>query len=221
MFLSILMSLFPIFCLFIFTLIIINHFFKWDIITVRLKNLFFIGILNFIVAKFFTIFIHFFYKVNFDKLPLFFYLWISEILVFTVFLLITYLLLVRRGLLRFDSYREFPYIFSYVSGFLALSGLTRVVGSQLKVDSYILFIYPIVCIILLLFYSVIFIEAGTRRDYRSYLLYSLLLPLSLVLALIPWLYYINYIFASFGLALILLIVSISVFFFLKKDYVRK
>jgi len=214
------MSLFPIFCLLISSLIIINHFLKWDIITARFKKLFFIGFLNFAVAKIFTIFIHFFYKVNYDKLPLFFYLWISEILIFTVFLVITYLLIVRRGLLRFDSYREYPFVFSYISGFLVLSGVAMVFGNQLKVDSYILFIYPVVCIIILLLYSVIFIEAGTRRSYKSYLLYSLLLPLSLILALIPWLYYINYIFASFGLTLVTLIVSISVFSLLKKDYIR-
>ena len=220
MLVSFVISFFPVFFLFIFTLFMISYFFNWDIITNRFKKLFFIGMLNFIIAKFIVLLIHFFYKINYDKIPLFFYLWISEILVLTVFLLFTYKLLIRWGLLRPDSYREYSIIFSYSSGFFALTGLTKVIGSQLKLDSYIIFIYPLVSLILLILYSIILIEAGTKRDYKSYLLYSLLLPLSLLLALIPWLYYINYIQASYGLTFISLIGSFVAFYLLKKDYIR-
>ena len=220
MLLSFFISFFPVFFVFIFVLLFINLFFKWGAVTARLKKLFFIGMLNFVVAKFVILLIHFFYKINFDKIPFFFYLWISEILVFSVFLLFTYQVLIRLGLLRPDSFREYPYVFSYISGFFTLAGLTAVVGSQLKLDSYIVFIYPIVCLTLLLSYSIIFIEAGTRQNYKSFLLYFLLLPLSLILAFIPWLYYLNYARVSLGLALITLTGSFVVFFFLKKDYVE-
>ena len=66
----------------------------------------------------------------------------------------------------------------------------------------------------------ILIEGGTRRGYISIIIYTLLLPLSIVLSIIPWLYYLNYIIAAFGFTFALLTGSLTGFFILKKDYIR-
>ena len=220
MYFSILTSMFLLFSVPLFFAIVVTLFFKWDLSASRFKKAFFMGLSVFVVAQIVLLLIGFFYKVNYVKFPLFIYIWISDILVLLLIALMGYLLLVKNSFFRQDSYREYPYILAYTGGFLVLTGLTRIVDSLLKFDGYMLFLYPIVCMTLLLSFSIIIIEAGTRRGYVSALMYSLLFPLSLLLALIPWLYHTNYIPAAVGVALFTFTGAGLVFLLLKKDYIR-
>ncbi len=220
MYLSFLISLFLLFSLPLFFAIIVSLFFKWDFSIGRFKKAFFIGMLAFVIAQFIILIVRYFYKASYETIPLFLYIWITDILVLLAIIIIGYLLMVRKGFFRQDSYREYPFILSYTGGFLVLTGLVKILNSLLKFDSYILFLYPFICMTILLSFSIIIIEAGTRRGYSSVLMYGLLLPLSLVLALISWLYYTNYIIAAVGITLVVFVGSGIIFFLLKKDYIR-
>lgn len=221
MYLSFIISLFLLFSLPLFFAIIVSLFFKWDFSTGRFKKAFFIGMLVFFAEQLILLIVRFFYKVSYETIPLFLYIWITDILVLLVIIITGYFLLARRGFFRQDSYREYPFILSYTGGFLFLTGLAKIVNSLLRFDGYILFLYPFVCMTILLSFSIIVIEAGTRRGYSSLLMYGLLLPLSLILALISWLYYTNYIIAAVGITLAVFVGSGMFFFLLKKDYIRK
>ena len=221
MFLLIVISLFLLFSVILFSGIVISYFFKWDFNTGRFKKVFFIGMFFYFVAQIILLLISSFFTIKYNQTYLFMYLWIKEVFVIIIVILSGYFYLLKKGLFRQDSYREFPYIFSYTSGFFALSGLIKIVTSLLKFDAYILFLYPVICIILLLLFSIIIIEAGTRRGYVSVLIYSLLLPLSLLVALVPWFYYLNYILAAIGVAVASLSIAGVLFYILKKDYIRK
>ena len=220
MHLSFLISLFLLFSFPLFFAIIVSLFFKWDFNIGRFKNVFFIGILAFIIAQLVLLIVRFFYKVSYETIPLFLYIWITDILVLLIVIIIGYLLMERKGFFRQDSYREYPFVLSYTGGFLVLTGLAKIVNSLLKFDSYILFLYPFICMTMLLSFSIIIIEAGTRRGYRSVFMYGLLFPLSLVFALTSWLYYTNYIPAAVGVTLVGFVGSGLVFSLLKKDYIR-
>ncbi len=204
----------------LFFAIIVTLLFKWDSHVSRFRKAFFIGLSVFIASQIILLFIGFFYKVNYEKLPLFIHIWITDILVLLVVVSMGYFLMVKKGLIRQDSYREYPVVFSYAGGFMVLSGLAKIVDSLLKFDSYMLFLYPFICMTLLIAFSITIIEAGTRRGYISILMYVLLFPLSLILALIPWLYYTNYIMASVGVMLVIFSGTGLVFFLLRKDYIR-
>lgn len=213
-------SMFLLFSVPLFFIIIVTLFFKWDSGVGRFKKSFFAGMAVFVVSQIILLLIGFFYKINYDKISLFFYIWITDILILLLSLLAGYLFLVKNGFFRQDSYREYPFVLSYTGGFLVLTGLAEIVNSLLKFDGYILFFYPFICMTILISFSIIIIEAGTHRGYASVLLYSLFFPLSLLLALVPWLYYINYVTAASGVMLAGFIGAGLVFFLLKKDYVR-
>ena len=204
----------------LFSGIMVSLFFRWDFSSGRFKKVFFMGVLSYVFAQVILLIVGFFYKINYDSVSLYMYYWVNENLVILLAALAGYFLMLKKGLFRQDSYREFPYIFSYASGFFALSGLREIVSSLLKFDAYILFIYPLVRIVLLLLFSIIIIEASTRKGYVSILIYSLLLPLSLVLVFVPWFYYINYFPASIGITLALFTGTMGLFYLLKKDYIR-
>ncbi|MEA1911698.1 MAG: hypothetical protein U9N32_08525 [Spirochaetota bacterium] len=159
-----------------------------------------------------------FYETAYDKLPLFIYFWVYEDFIIILTAIAGYYLLLKKGFVRQDSYRDFPLVFSYTSGFLVLSGLVRIISSLLKFDAYKLFLFPMLCFVLLLLFPIILIEAGRRRGYISILIYSLFLPLSLVLAVVPWLFYLNYYLSATGVALAALSGAGVLFFVLKKDY---
>ena len=204
----------------LFFIIVVTLFFKWDSGAGRFKKSFFMGMAVFVVAQIILLLIGFFYKINYEKLPLFIYIWITDIFVLLIAALAGYLLLVKNGFFRQDSYREYPFILSYTGGFLVLSGLAEIIKSLLKFDGYILFLYPFICMTMLISFSIIVMEAGTRRGYSSVLTYSLLFPISLLLSLIPWLYYINYIPAAVGIVLLGFIAAVILFLLVKKDYIR-
>ncbi|MCK5200108.1 MAG: hypothetical protein KAR21_17245 [Spirochaetales bacterium] len=220
MYFTLMTSLFLLFSVPLFFAIVVTLFFKWDSSINRFKKAFFTGLSFFIAAQIILLLIGLVYKVNYEKLPLFIYIWITDLLVLLIILSAGYFLMVKNGFFRQDSYREYPVVFSYTGGFMVLAGLARTVNSLLKFDGYMLFLYPFVCMILLISFSIIIIEAGTRRGYIPVLLYALLFPLSLLLALIPWLYYTNYIPAAVGITLLAFISTGLVFFLLKKDYIR-
>ncbi|MCK5153170.1 MAG: hypothetical protein KAQ93_02330 [Spirochaetales bacterium] len=204
-----------------FSGIIVSLYFKWDFNSDRFKKVFFMGIFFYVIAQIILLLVGLFFRIDYDKSSFYIYLWITEFLILILTALAGYLLMLSRGFFRQDSYREFPFIFSYVSGFLSLAGLTKIVNSLFKFDAYILFIYPVICIALLLFFSIIIIEAGTRRGYISILIYSLLIPLSLILPLAPWFYYLNYFPAVIGVSLVSFFSAGALFFILKKDYTGK
>jgi hypothetical protein len=220
MFLSIVISSFLLLSIPLFSGMVVSVFFSWDLSLERFKKVFFTGMAFYVIAQLILIIIKFFYKVNYDNISLFIYFWVTEIFIVLLVIMAGYILLLKKGLFRQDSYREFPFVFSYASGYFALFGLTKIINSLFKFDSYILFIYPIVCIILLLLFSIIIIEAGTRRGYISKLIYSLILPISLVVCLIPWFYYLSYYIAAIVTAFVALSCTVAVFYMLKKDYVR-
>ena len=220
MYFTFMTSLFLLFSVPLFFAIIVTLFFKWDSIVNRFKKAFFVGISVFIAAQIILLLIGFFYRVNYEKLPLFIHIWITDILILLAVVSIGYFIMVKYGFFRQDSYREYPVVFSYAGGFMVLAGLAKIVDSLLKFDDYMLFLYPLVSMTLLTAFSIIIIEAGTRRGYISVLMYALLFPLSLLLALIPWLYYTNYIPAAVGVTLMAFFGTGLVFFLLKKDYIR-
>ena len=204
----------------LFSGIAVSLFFKQDFIYGRFKKVFFMGMFFFVLAQVLLLLIGFFYKINYDKSSLFIYFWFNESFIVLLAALAGYFLMLRKGIFRQDSYREFPFIFSYASGFFALSGLSKIVNSLLKFDAYILFIYPVIRIVLLLLFSILIIEASTRRGYVSILIYSLFLPLSIIIALVPWLYYINYFPAAIGITLAVIAGALVLFYLFKKDYIR-
>ncbi|MDA3937693.1 MAG: hypothetical protein PF693_00060 [Spirochaetia bacterium] len=212
------MSLFLLFSVPLFSGIMISHYFKWEFNTERFKKLFFSGLFFYLIARIILLLIGIFYNIYYDKLSLFLYLWINEIVVVLLVALAGYFLMLKKDLFRQNSYKEYPFMFSYISGFFILSGLTKIIGNFFNFDSYILFIYPFISIILLVFFSIIIIEASTKRGYISVLIYSLLIPVSLLLALVPWFYYLNYTLISIGILLASLVGIGVVFFILKKDY---
>jgi len=220
MFLLIIISSFLLFSVILFSGIVISHFFKWDFNTERFKQVFFMGMLFYLAVQLILFLISFFFTIKYDQTYLFIYIWVREFFVIFSVVLSGFFYMLKKGMFRQDSYREFPFIFSYISGFFALSGLTKIVNSLFKFDSYILFIYPVICIVLVLFVSIIIIEASTRRGYISILIYSLLLPLSLLLTLAPWFYYLNYFLAAIGVALVSFFGAGVLFYALKKDYTR-
>ncbi len=220
MYISFIISSFLLISVPLFSGLVISRYFKWDFISSRFKQVFFMGTVFYILARVLLLLIGIMYRINYDKSSLFLYLWINEIFIVLLAASAGYFILLKKGMFRQDSYREFPLIFSYSSGFFALSGLSKIVDSLLKFDAYILFLYPLINIVLLLLFSIIIIEAGTRRGYISILIYFLLLPLSLVLILVPWFYYTNYIPAAIGIALSSLAGSSGLFYMLKKDYTR-
>lgn len=220
MYFTFMTSLFLLFSVPLFFAIVVTIFFKRDSSINRFKKAFFIGISFFIVAQIILLLIGHIYKVNYEKLPLFIYIWITDVLVLLLIVSMGYLLMVKNGFFRQDSYREYPVVFSFMGGFMVLAGLVRIVDSSLKFDGYTLFLYPFMCMTMITAFSIIIIEAGTRRGYIPVLMYALLFPLSLLLALIPWLYYTNYIPGAVGVMLLAFIGTGLVFFLSKKDYMR-
>lgn len=220
MYFTFMTSLFLLFSVPLFFAIVVAIFFKWDSSINRFKKAFFIGISFFIVAQIILLLIGHIYKVNYEKLPLFIYIWITDVLVLLLIVSMGYLLMVKNGFFSQDSYREYPVVFSYMGGFMVLTGLVRIVDSSLKFDGYMLFLYPFMCMTMLTAFSIIIIEAGTCRGYISVLMYALLFPLSLFLALIPWLYYTNYIPGAVGVMLLAFIGTGLVLFLSKKDFIR-
>lgn len=220
MYFTFLASLFLLFSVPVFFAIVVTLFFKWDSSVNRFKKVFLMGLSAFIAAQIILLLIGFFYKVSYEKLPLFFHIWITDILVLIVVASMGYFLMVKNSLIRQDSYREYPIVFSYTGGFMFLAGLAKIVESLLKFDGYMLFLYPFMCMTLLVAFSTIIIEGGTRRGYIQVLMYTLLFPLSLLLALIPWLYYTNYTMASVGVMLVAFLGTSLVFFLLRKEYIR-
>jgi len=218
MYLSLIVSSFLLFAIPLFSGILIILFFRRDFSLERFKKVFFIGLIFYLIAQMILLIFGHFYEANYDKLPLFIYLWVHEDFIIILAALAGYYLLLKNGLVRQDSYRDFSLVFSYTSGFLVLSGLIRIISSSLKFDAYKLFLFPMICFVLLLLFPIILIEAGTRRGYISILIYSLFLPLSLVLAVIPWLFYLNYYVTATGVALAALSGAGVLFFILKKGY---
>lgn len=204
----------------LFSGIIVSQYFRWDFNSGRFKQVFFTGMFFYVISQVLLLLIGLFFEINYNKLPLYIYLWMNEFFIILIVAFAGYFLLSIRGFFKKDSFREFPYIFSYASGFLFFAGLIKIVNSLFMFDVYILFIYPFICFALLLFFSIIVIEASTRRGYISILIYSLLIPLSLLFALVPWLYYLNYFSAAMGVVLVSLFGVGALFFFLKKDYIR-
>ncbi len=219
MYLLFIIGLFLLFSLPLFSGIMTSHFFKWEFKTGRFKRLFFYGMFFYLIARLILLITGVFFNSPYEKLFLFLYLWINETVVLLLVALAGYLLLLKKDLFRQNSYKEYPFVFSYISGFFALSGLTKIVGNFFNLDSYMLFLYPFICIIALVLFSIIIIEAGTRHGYVSILIYSLLFPVSLLLALVPWFYYLNHNLYSIGILLISLLSVGGVFFILKKDYI--
>ena len=220
MYISFIISFFLLISIPLFSGIAVSLFFKSDFISGRFKKVFFMGMFFYVLVQILLLLVGLFYKINYDKSALFIYLWINEIFIVLLFALAGYFLMLRKGLFRQDSYREFPFIFSYASGFFAFSGLSKIVNSLLKFDAYILFIFPVIRIVVLLLFSILIIEASTRRGYVSILIYSLFLPLTLLLALVPWFYYINYFPAAIGVTLAIFAGAFVLFYLFKKDYIR-
>jgi len=219
MFLLLIVSSFLLLAVPVFTGIMVSIFFRWDFNKDRFKKVFFMGMFFFLIAQILLQIIGLFYSMNYDELPLFFNLWIKEIFIILLVAVSGYFLLLKKGIFREGSYREFPFIFSYLSGYFFLSGLIKIIDSLFKFDTYILFLYPVICIVMVMLISIIIIEAGTRRGYISILIYSLLLPLSLGIALVPWLYYLSHSTVALGLAFVVLLGSGVIFYMLKKDYI--
>lgn len=220
MYLSFIISSFLLISVPLFSGLVISRYFRWDFVSSRFKQVFFMGAFFYILARILLLLAGILYKINYDRSSLFLYLWFNDIFILLLIALAGYFLLLKKGLFRQDSYREFPFIFSYASGFFALSGLSKIVDSLLKFDAYILFIFPLIQIVLLLLFSIIIIEASTRRGYLTILIYSLLLPMSFAVILVPWFYYINYYPAAIGIAAAVLAGSFGLFYILKKDYIR-
>lgn len=220
MFFILIISSFLLFAVPVFTGTMISIYFKWDFNKNRFKKVFFMGMLFYLLAQASLLIIGIFYPVNYNQLPLFFNLWIKEIFVIILIAASGYFLMLKKDMFRVGSYREYPFIFSYLSGFFFLSGLIKIISSLFKFDTYILFLYPLISISMIMLISIILIEAGTRRGYTSILFYSLLLPLSLGMVLVPWSYYLSYIPAALGLTFVVLFGSGITFYVLKKDYIR-
>ncbi len=214
-------SLFVLLAVPILYTVLVTVFFEKELGRKRFNRAFFSGMLLFVLVQVIYQFIKLFYKINYEWFPLYIFLWATEILPFIIVLVSGYFLLVRRGVFRQDSYLEYPHVFSYTAGLLVLAGLFRSVNSLWKLDSYILFLYPLLIISILILFPVIVVEAGVRRGYGKALFFALLLPYSLILVLIPWLFYINYFFISLGTALFISAGSLAAFLLLRKDYIRK
>ena len=88
MYLSFIISLFLLFSLPLFFAIIVSLFFKWDFSTGRFKKAFFIGMLVFFAEQLILLIVRFFYKVSYETIPLFLYIWITDILVLLVIIIL-------------------------------------------------------------------------------------------------------------------------------------
>lgn len=174
--------------------------------------------------SFFSLFVlsvvHYYINIHYSWLPLFFYHWFFDVFFFTLVSVSGFTVLVGKRVIPACDRKDFPFVYAFFSGYFAPVPLYILIQKFYMLDSFILFLYPILLITLGFWISFIVLEAIGHRGYRRVLIFSSLIPLTGAAALVPEFYYLN--FQNYGMliGLFLFLVCFSVYSILRHDYRR-
>ncbi len=186
--------------------------------TKRFRESFISGIIVFAVSLIFITAVNHYISRGYNPVPLFMYHWFTDLFVLTIGGTLGFLFLYYRGILVFERRKDFPFIYTYFSGYLSLTGLYILIKDFYSFDSYILFLYPVLLIVLGFVVSFLVLEAQRSSGYMKILLFFTLIPGTAAIAAVPALYYLNYHSYAFMLTGFLPLLASSIYSILRNDY---
>ncbi len=157
---------------------------------------------------------------RYTRLMVFICHWFFDILYYTLFSVGGYFVLSARRFFVFDDRKDFPFLYAYFSGYLTPVGFYTVMRNFYTLDSYILFLFPMILIAVGFWLSFLIIEGQRQRGYLRVIIFLTILPLTLTAALVPWLYYLNYQMYALLLDIFILLVCSSIYSILRHDYTK-
>ena len=184
----------------------------------RFWKSFYLGIVTFIMSLVIITSLSYYIPMGYESLPLFMYHWFMDLFSFALASVTGYLFLYYRGILIFDQRKDFPFLFAFFSGYLSPAGLYILIKNFYCLDTYILFLYPVVLVVLGFVVTFLVIEALRSRGYLRILLFAANVPATAVIAIVPALYYLNYHTYALLLAWFLPLVALSIYSILRNDY---
>ncbi len=164
--------------------------------------------------------VNYYVQQRYTKLMVFVCHWIFDVLYYTVFSVGGYFILSFRTSRPYRKRKDFPFLYSFFAGYFSPVGLYMLIRNFYTFDSYILFLFPLMLVALGFWLPFIILEAQRQRGYVRVLIFLSILPFTLVIALVPELYYLNYHTYATLLDLFILLLCSSVYSILRDDYVH-
>ncbi len=188
--------------------------------TTNFKNAFVSGFIFSVLSLLILAVMSYYIQNRYTKLMVYICHWFFDVLYYTVFSLGGYFILSTRRFLVFDDRKDFPFIYTYFSGYLTPVGFYIAIRNFYTMDSYILFLFPLILIVMGFWLAFIILEAQRQRGYLRVIIFLTILPMTLAVALVPWLYYLNYQMYAVLLDIFIVLVCSSVYSILRHDYTR-
>ncbi len=188
--------------------------------TKTFKNAFISGFILSIFSLLILAVISYYVQERYSRFMVFLCHWIFDVLIFTLFSVGGYFLFTVRRLFSFDKRTDYPFLYAYFAGYLTPVGFYMLIRNFYTLDSYILFLFPLLLIALGFWIPFIILEAQRQRGYLRIVIFLALLPLTMAAALVPGLYYLNYRTYAVLLDLFLLLLCSSVYSILRRDYTQ-
>ncbi len=154
----------------------------------------------------------------YEPVPLFVYHWFMDLFFFALSGTLGFLFFYYRGILVFERRKDFPFVYSFFSGFLSPAGVYILIKKFYFLDTYILFLYPLLLVVLGFITTFLVLEVQRSNGYRQILLFIIMIPATAVLAGVPALYYLNYHTYAVLLSCFLPLLSSSIYSILRNDY---
>ncbi len=195
--------------------------FKDDADPDMLRRSYFYGLLVFAASLPVIVFVNKYINPGYRPVPLFLYHWFTELILFVIASAGGYYLLRFKGYLSFDKRRDFVYLTSFFYGYLSPAGFYMLIKKFYWLDTYILFLYPVLLAVLGFWLSFTVMEALRADGYRRIIILLSLIPSTAVMGAVPALYYLNYHSYALMLAVFLPLLCSSVYSILRNDYRRK
>lgn len=182
------------------------------------KKAYISGLVVFVVSIVILTTMNSYIQSGYTRLGLFFYHWFFDIFFFLAAGTAGYFILYFRGFLVFDERKEFPFLYTFFSGYLTPVGLYTLIRNFYTLDSYLLFFYPVLIAVSGFWITFIMLEVLRHRGYKRVIILISILPFTFIAAIVPVLYYLNFHSYALMLDLFLLLISSSVYSILRHDY---
>ncbi len=194
--------------------------FKESADSVMLRRSYLYGLLVFAASLPVIVFINRYINPGYMPVPLFLYHWATEFLFFTAASAGGYYLLRLKGYVSFDRRRDFVYLVSFFYGYFSPAGFYMLIKKFYWLDTYLLFMYPVLLAVIGFWISFTVMEAGRAEGYRRTVILLSLVPSTAAAAAVPALYYLNYHSYALMLTVFLPLLCSSVYSILRNDYRR-
>lgn len=179
---------------------------------------FLLGGITFIVSLILLTVLDYFIHPVYEPVPLFIYHWFMDLFFFSLSGTLGFLLFYYRGILVFERRKDFPLVYAFFSGFLSPAGVYILIKNFYFLDTYLLFLYPLLLVVIGFITTFLVIEAQRSNGYKQIFLFLLIIPATAVIAGVPALYYLNYHTYAVLLACFLPLLSSSIYSILRNEY---